>query len=102
VRKTTDTKGAPPAPTPTEKPKPSSVKLSFKQTHRLEKLPAEIAMLEAEIAKLEELLADPELFTKDNTKFVKAGKALSARQDILAKSEEEWLELEALREEVGG
>jgi len=102
VRKTTETKGAPPAPAPAEKPKPSSAKLSFKQTHRLEKLPAEIAMLEAEIAKLEELLADPELFTKDNTKFVKAGKALSARQEILAKSEEEWLELEALREEVGG
>ncbi len=102
VRKTTDTKGAPPAPAPVEKPKTGGTKLSFKQTHRLEKLPAEIAMLEAEIAKLEELLADPELFTKDNVKFVKAGKALSARQDILAKSEEEWLELEALREEVGG
>ena len=101
-RKTTDTKGAPAAPAPAEKPKSSTAKLSFKQTHRLEKLPAEIAMLEAEIAKLEELLADPELFTKDNTKFVKAGKALSARQEILAKSEEEWLELEALREEMGG
>ena len=100
VRKTTDTKGAPPAPV--EKPKPSTAKMSFKQTHRLEKLPAEIAMLEAEIAKLEELLADPELFSKDNAKFIKAGKALSARQEILAKSEEEWMELEALREEMGG
>lgn len=99
-RKTTDTKGAPPAPV--EKPKPSTAKMSFKQTHRLEKLPAEIAMLEAEIAKLEELLADPELFSKDNAKFIKAGKALSARQEILAKSEEEWMELEALREEMGG
>jgi len=100
VRKTTDTKGVP--PTPIEKPKPSTAKMSFKQAHRLEKLPAEIAMLEAEIAKLEELLADPDLFAKDNAKFVKAGKALSARQEILAKSEEEWLELEALREEMGG
>ena len=100
VRKTTDTKGAP-APAPAEKPKPSGVKMSFKQTHRLEKLPAEIAMLEAEIAKLEELLADPDLFAKDNAKFIKAGKALSARQEILAKSEEEWMELEALREEIG-
>lgn len=102
VRKTTDTKGAPPAPAPVEKPKPSGAKLSFKQTHRLEKLPAEIAMLESEIAKLEELLADPELYKTDNAKFLKAGKALSARQDILAKSEEEWLELEALREEMSG
>jgi len=101
IRKTTDTKGAPPAPTPVEKPKNGGAKMSFKQTHRLEKLPAEIAMLEAEIAKLEELLADPDLFAKDNTKFVKASKALSARQEILANSEEEWLELEALREEMG-
>ncbi len=76
-------------------------KLSYKQTHRLEKLPEEMERLEAEIAKLEELLADPDLFTKDNAKFVKAGAALSERQDKLAKSEEEWLELEALREELG-
>ena len=100
VRKTTDTKGNPAPPPPAEKPKSGGGKLSFKQSHRLEKLPAEIAMLEAEIAKLEELLADPDLFAKDNTKFIKAGKALSARQDILAKSEEEWMELEALREEA--
>ncbi len=101
VRKTTETKGNPPPAAPVEKPKSGGAKMSFKQTHRLEKLPAEIAMLEAEITKLEELLADPELFAKDNTKFVKASKALSARQEILAKSEEEWLELEALREEMG-
>ncbi len=99
VRRTTDTKNAPaPAPMPA-KPKPSA-KMSFKQTHRLEKLPGEIELLETEIAKLEDLLSDPELFKTDNTKFVKAGKALSARQDMLAKAEEEWLELEALREEM--
>ncbi len=68
--------------------------LTFKEKHRLEVLPAEIARLEAEIAKLEELMADPELFTKEPVKFQKATDALIERHEKLSDAEEEWLELE--------
>lgn len=82
-----------------QKPKPkqdASPKegLSFKEKHRLESLPAEIARLEQEIAKLEQLMADPELFTREPVKFKKATEALVERQEKLAAAEEEWLELE--------
>lgn len=68
--------------------------LSFTEKHRLEALPAEIERLEAEIGKLEQLMSDPELFTREPVKFKKASEALVERQQKLAASEEEWLELE--------
>lgn len=68
--------------------------LSFTEKHRLEALPGEIERLEQEIAKLEGLMADPELFTRQPVKFKKASEALVQRQQKLADSEEEWLELE--------
>jgi ATP-binding cassette subfamily F protein uup len=78
--------------------KAPSRKLSFKQTHRLETLPAEIARLTAEIEKLEMLLADPDLFTREPARFQKASDALVARHAALSEAEEEWLGLEELRE----
>jgi ATP-binding cassette subfamily F protein uup len=85
---------ATPAPRAKEKgkAKPKSG-LSYTETHRLEKLPAEIAKLEAEIAKLAGLLADAELFTREPVKFRKATEAMAARQTSLAQAEEEWLAL---------
>ena len=76
--------------------------ISFAQKHRLEKLPAEIERLEAEIAKLEEFLSDPELFQKEPVKFNKASEGLVERKEKLNAAEEEWIELEALREEAEG
>jgi ABC transport system ATP-binding/permease protein len=90
-------KSAPSAP----KPKASSrtaAGLTFTQSHRLDELPALIDRLAAEIGKLERLLADPELYTREPLKFQKATAALTQRQSALAAAEEEWLELEALRE----
>jgi ATP-binding cassette subfamily F protein uup len=78
-----------------------SGKLGFKQTHRLETLPGEIERLGADISKLEALLADPGLFSRDPAKFQKASDALAARQTALAAAEDEWLELEELREAGG-
>ena len=78
---------------------PAQEKLSFKEKHRLEALPAEMERLEQEIAKLQELMADPELFTREPVKFKKATEALVERQEKLAAAEEEWLELE---EKAGG
>ncbi|EIE52672.1 elongation factor 3 [Salipiger aestuarii] len=73
--------------------------LSFTEKHRLEELPQVLARLEAEIGKLEHLLADPDLFTREPVKFRKATEALTERQNKLAVSEEEWLELEEKAEQ---
>jgi ATP-binding cassette subfamily F protein uup len=83
-----------PAVAKAEPKKAEKTGLSFTEKHRLEALPAEIARLEAEIAKVEGLLADPDLFTREPVKFKKAMEALVARQEKLAASEEEWLDLE--------
>ncbi|MGM0584897.1 MAG: ABC-F family ATP-binding cassette domain-containing protein [Pseudomonadota bacterium] len=93
---------AKPAAAKPEKPGKPAAKLSYKQGKRLEDLPGEMERLSAEIAKLEGLLADPDLYSRDPAKFEKATAALTARQEALSKAEEEWLELETLREEIEG
>ena len=77
-------------------------KLSFKQKHALEKLPGEVARLEAEIARLDQMLSDPGLYARDAKTFNDAAKAQETARQALAKAEDEWLELEALREEIEG
>jgi ATP-binding cassette subfamily F protein uup len=76
----------------------TSAGLSFTQEKRLEVLPGEMERLGAEIAKLERFLSDPEMFTREPVKFRKASEGLAERQERLAAAEEEWLELEGLRE----
>ena len=89
-------------PTPAAPAKaPGGKGISFTERHRLEELPGVIARLEAEIAKLETLLADAELFTREPVKFRKATEALVARQEALARAEEEWLTLEEKAEAAG-
>ncbi|MCB1354653.1 MAG: ATP-binding cassette domain-containing protein [Rhodobacteraceae bacterium] len=100
----TEARAAPAAAKPkaaAPRPKPQAPRaqgLSFTQSHRLAALPAEMDRFAAEIAKLEELLADPALFTREPAKFARASEALVQRQTALAAAEEEWLELETLRE----
>jgi ATP-binding cassette subfamily F protein uup len=77
-------------------------KLSFKQKFALENLPKEMAKAEAEIAKREEKMADPNLFSKDPTTFNRLAAEMEKFRDSLVKMEEEWLELEMLREELEG
>jgi len=77
-------------------------KLSFKQKHALEQLPNEMKKLQAEIAKLNATLADPALYAKDPKRFAAASDALTKAQGALGKVEDEWLELEALREQIDG
>ena len=74
--------------------------MSYKHKFRLEKLPEEMAAHQATISKTEAVLAEADLFTKNPEKFDKAAKALEAAKTQLAAAEEEWLELEMLREEV--
>ncbi|MBK5923123.1 elongation factor 3 [Rhodovulum sulfidophilum] len=75
--------------------------LSYTEKHRFDALPGEMERLEAEIARLEALLEDPELFTREPVKFRKATEALMARQEALAKAEEDWLELAEKAENAG-
>lgn len=76
-------------------------KLSFKEKHALESLPKTMANLQAEIAKQQRILDDPKLFSRDQAKFQAATRALEQATADLAKAEDQWLELEMLREELG-
>ena len=96
---------APPKPK-AEKPAPTqrkqSRKLSYNQQRALETLPGEMETLQSEIAVLEGILADPELYAKDAERFQQSTKALTVKQSRLVAAEEEWLELELLKEELEG
>jgi len=91
------------APKPAARAEPSRAtapRLTLVQQKRLSELPAEIDRLTAEIARLEAFLSDPDLFTREPVKFRKASEGLAERQHRLAAAEEDWLELEALREDL--
>jgi ATP-binding cassette subfamily F protein uup len=75
-------------------------KMNFSDKHALEKLPARLAELDREIAKLQEELSSPELYTRDPKKFATLSQKLADAQHAHAQSEERWLELEMLREEI--
>ncbi|WP_419719636.1 ABC transporter C-terminal domain-containing protein [Maritalea porphyrae] len=80
--------------------KPSAKKLSFKHKHALDTLPGEIEKLEAEIVKLQAELADPNLYAQNAEKFQKLSDQLSQIQRKLDEKEEQWLEIELLKEEI--
>ena len=96
---TTQRVRAEPAPPPAKTP---SRKLSFKDKHALETLPARIAALEAEISRLNAILADADLYTRQPARFAESTKALDTATAALAAAEEQWLELEMLREAMEG
>ncbi|MFL1877217.1 ABC transporter ATP-binding protein, partial [Hansschlegelia beijingensis] len=88
------------APAPAPVSAPARKKLSFKDQHALETLPARIAALGAEIARLEARLADPALYASDPAAFATTSEALGQAQHERAAAEDRWLELEMLREEL--
>ena len=63
---------------------------------------AQIEKLNADIARLQHALATPNLFTKDVVAFNAAAADLKKAENKLAKAEEQWFELELLREELAG
>ncbi|MCP8896905.1 ABC-F family ATP-binding cassette domain-containing protein [Shinella daejeonensis] len=77
-------------------------KLSYKQKFALENLPKEMEKAEREIAAREEKMADPAFFTKDPAGFSRLAAELEKLRASLTAMEEEWLELEMLREELEG
>lgn len=75
-------------------------KLSFNEKYALESLPAKMAALKVELAKLEIELADQSLFARDSVRFEKVGKRHAAAAAELAAGEDQWLELEILRDHL--
>jgi len=77
-------------------------RMSFKEKHALENLPATIEKLRATAAKLHAILDDHELYARDPKRFNDATALLAKTESELAAAEDQWLELELLREEIGG
>ncbi|SFZ86457.1 ATP-binding cassette, subfamily F, uup [Devosia enhydra] len=86
---------------PPSNPAPAQrAKLSFKQKHALETLPREIETLDARIAELAKKLADGSLYARDPKGFEKLSGELATAQRAKEAAEEQWLELEMLRESL--
>ena len=81
-------------------PKQAAKKLTFKDKHALETLPADMARQSARIEAAQAKLADPDLYRRDPVAFARFTDALDAAQAALASAEERWLELEMRREEL--
>jgi ATP-binding cassette subfamily F protein uup len=90
------------ASAPTEPKASNSKKLSYKQKFALENLPKQMAEAEKNIKKLEEKMADPSFYQRDPAGFAKIAAEIDAFREKLTAFEEEWLELEMLREEIEG
>ncbi len=85
-----------------KRPATSNRKLSYKQKFALESLPGKISAVQGEIAALEERMAAPDFFKTDPQGFAAAAETLSDLRDSLERMEDEWLELEMLRESLEG
>ncbi|MCO5064645.1 MAG: ABC-F family ATP-binding cassette domain-containing protein [Rhizobiaceae bacterium] len=85
-----------------EPQKQAARKLSFKQKFALDNLPARMEAVSTAISSLEDRLADPAFYERDPKGFAQAIAMLDKERASLAAMEEEWLELEMLREELEG
>lgn len=73
-------------------------RLSYNQQRLLELLPERISELEEQIAETEEALSDSSLYTEDPKKFDKLSRDLEDLKKEKETSENQWLEIELLRE----
>jgi ATP-binding cassette subfamily F protein uup len=76
-------------------------KMSFKDRHALETLPAEMEALQKEMARHQAVLDDASVFTRDPKRFDQALAGLAKAQSALQTAEQRWLELEMMREALG-
>ena len=82
------------------KQKNQTKKLSFKHQFALENIPKEIAKIEKNIKMFEEKLAEPNLYSENPDLFHKCSAELEKLNALRDQKEEEWLELEILRETI--
>ena len=82
--------------------KKTKTKLSYKEQRALEAVKADVDRLTEEVSLLEAMLEEADLYQRDpetfNTKLARLGEA----KEELEAAEEQWLELEMLREELEG
>jgi ATP-binding cassette subfamily F protein uup len=97
-----DSKKDAPKATSSSIPSAPKQKMTFKHKHALETLPKTIATLQAKVTDLQTKLADPKLYQRDRAGFEKITGDLGETQRKLAAAEEQWLELEMMREEMAG
>jgi ATP-binding cassette subfamily F protein uup len=85
-----------PAPAPVAaaaSPRAPARKLSFKDQHDLDRLPAEIERLGARIAQAEAELADPALYARSPARFQQLTAELDDLRARRAQAEDRWLEV---------
>jgi ATP-binding cassette subfamily F protein uup len=75
-------------------------RMNFSDRHALEQLPHRLSELDKMIARLHQELSVRALFTDDPKKFAALSQALADAQHEHAKSEERWLELALLHEQL--
>ncbi len=92
----------PKAPLPAAELPAAKRKMNFKDKHALETLPRTIAALNAKAGELQARLDDPDFYARDRAGFEKVTTDLGDTQRKLAAAEEQWLDLEILREELSG
>jgi len=77
-------------------------RLGYKRERALAELPKKIEALHTEIVALHAALGDADLYSRDPNAFAAKTARLAAAQTELEAAETEWLELEMLKEELGG
>ena len=82
-----------PAAAPPPPPPPKKAKLTYKDQRDYEILPDRIAELEKAIARDEAALADPDLYTKNPTRFAALTASIDKARAEKDAAEERWLEL---------
>ena len=97
-------KGNKKAPVKTQTPDaPQSSKttrLSYNQQRLLDILPQTAAKLEAEIAEIEQKLGDADLYIRNREEFDRFSQSLVQKQKELEDTENRWLEIQMLKEEL--
>jgi ABC transport system ATP-binding/permease protein len=81
---------------------PARRRLTFKDQHALETLPKTVAALQEEMRALQAELDDPQFYARDRAGFEKVSVRVGELQRQITAAEEQWLELEILREELAG
>ncbi|MEL6956279.1 MAG: ATP-binding cassette domain-containing protein, partial [Pseudomonadota bacterium] len=86
------------------KPKPSApkaaTKLSFKDEHRLKEIETRLPEIASELSKIESEMADPSLFERDPEGFNARASRLESLKGEQEQMEEDWLQIEAKREQL--
>ena len=76
-------------------------KLTFKDQHDLDRLPATIDRIEREIAEAEEALSDANLYGRDPAAFAELTRVAAAKCVEKEAAEERWLEVAEMAETLG-